>query len=422
MNKFKPLPISATPKLEPESSMLLLVSKQTDNGYISGHITLNDIKLFVSDEEVIPDKYEDLPKNIRNVFHEIHVSTMGDNAGHAISPYNLDSFDFTARDNDGLLNGNYRSLWDEGRYSRGTYKVVDCDEISVFGQSVRCHVGSNPLVPNYLQGLDVRKSDITRLYGESPMKVNLFDSFAGGYYPWGNVEVRALLQRKWSLFTNSSKNEDITDGWDVISRDEWLQLICQAPRYHGDVFKDIKDFFFYSPTYKPLGVDNELFKSKDISGLSFYPAGLCENIADANIRPLQVHYFGQCAVYASKRVKFEDQAYLTGFFQDTPTYGSGVWVNYWLAWGGNLRYSRIKTPAELGYKLVADKLIDKVVFVSSDWVNNDMNRYEELAVGAVRGTALRYANRSKRLFAKSYSEIVKETNEILSAIKIDGNA
>lgn len=424
----KIIPISQLTETNDINDMWVMVSKQVGGKWDSFRVPLSSISCTCTKEPLIePDRYEDLPKNERSVYHTI-VVVGSDPQVHALSPLDYDKFDSSLKDMDELQNGYYPYLH-VPPYTQpscvGTYKVLDCDEISVFGQSLRVHTSKNPSIGfGYMGGLDVRQSDLDsdKMFGSRKITLPDYDKISGGYYAWGNNEVRGLLNNKFVIYKDSTKKDVITQGWDIISRDEWLQLICQAPRHKPNQWDNIKDFFFGFSQNPVQNWDNHFLKYKNISGLSFFPSGVCQNVSEGYARPLLVNYFGTCAVFASKLKKFENQSYLTGFFENTPAYSTGVWVNYWLAWGGNIRYSRIKTPEELGYRLVSDNTEDKILFVPVDWVNENTNRYAELPVGGLRGTALRYANREHRIVTRSYSSILLETQTILSAIRTDGNA
>lgn len=400
-------------------------------------------KAFISEiyPGVKPDDYESLPKNKRTVYHRVmcmgyfgeYIST-----GHALNPYNYDNWLPDELDNDDLPNGNYEYTWvAPHRHAEGTYKVIDCDEISIFTQSMRVHTSRNPTVNfGYLADLDVRQSDLDGPYFFGERKCNLqeFDQLYGGYYPWGNNTVIAFFHPNLNnIYKDNTKAEDISEGWGVISSGEILQLIGQAPRKHNDFWKDIKDFFFASAEddYITNG-SRPLLNCANISGLTFTPGGIVQNIEAANAfnrQGVKVQNFGQMMTLATTKYKWERQAYLTTFNEDGNSIPHGVRLSYWLAWGGNVRFSRVKTAAELGYRLVADLEEDAVKFEDPTWTNTDTSRYIELITNSVastpdeqetsiqRGVALRYANRAKRVVTKSWSEIKAEAAELRAYVK-----
>ena len=85
----------------------------------------------------------------------------------------------------------------------------------------------------------------------------------------------------------------------------------------------------------------------------------------------------------------------------------------WLTTGHNsgVRYCRIKTVTERGYKLVVEG--NKVLVVDPSDSRADM------PIGIERGIALRYMNREHKKILRTYSAIQSEATELLSTIYIE---
>jgi len=217
---------------------------------------------------------------------------------------------------------------------------------------------------------------------------------------------------------------------------ELLQLIGQAPRHTGDFWTDVKNFFFASAEDDFITHGNKpLLNCENISGLTFTPGGIVQNLTAQNaFEPVvKAVNFGQTMTLLTTRFKFQTQAYLTTFNEGGNSLPGGVRIGYWLAWGGNVRYSRVKTAQELGYRLVVDLAEDKVNFEAPEWTNSDPSRYKELITNRdsstpysedtslERGIALRYANREHEIVTESWSTIVEEAQELRGYMDIDSN-
>lgn len=419
--------------------------------YIPAHITTNGVgsnrfnnALSATDKEFIsslyprldPDEYESLPKNPRTVFHYMDVWTY-DQPAHGVTPADMDNWLPNQMGHEGVADGFWyardgvQNMWILS--AQGTHKVVDCDEISFFAQPLRQTLGRNG--NQWLEGLDVRQSDLDgeRMFSSRVTDLNTYTSLYGSYYPWGVNTLWACFFPKgnsytnggsgFQLFTDNTKSIDITDGWGLPTTDIILQLIGQLPRHHelngtGNRWDDIRNFFFPDKNTDIItNASSPWFKLSDnsttqnISGLGLFPAGKLPN---ENVRPLGVVDFGTSHVMPT--FKRNGAISVTSFANaGSALHRQGLRISSLIAYahGGNIRYSRIKTAQELGYKLVIDEASDKILFVSPS------DPRQDIPVGILRGVALRYSNRDHRVVCKSYSEIREEAEQLTTSAILD---
>lgn len=392
--------------------------------------------------DVEPDRYEDLPKNERTVFHRQRCKGY-EKVYYGYSVLDYDIWVDDKKDPDGNPIGYYLDLEyditddmaeqlpkDYSQFCYGTYKVVDCDEISVFAQPFRIHTSLNRSLDyrgiSY-SGLDIRQNGIdNKLLPGLNVKLQNFDTIYGGYYPRANDQVTGLACKDhWDLFTDRSMSKNISEGWDVMSVQEFLQLVGQAPHYNTDIFENIKDFFCLDAKRDIVTSGGfSLTCRANISGLGFTPGGICEPTTDEGIyeQPVKVYAFGKISCLALKEKKFQFDYQLGGISDTTDIAGwtKGVYIckagtkNDTLAHGGNIRYSRTKTAEELGYRLYVDEKADRVLMIDLD---DDQPRLPELPTGLERGITLRYANRAERIIVKGWRNIQEEAKEISKIIQ-----
>ncbi|MBK5722452.1 hypothetical protein JGH11_16375 [Dysgonomonas sp. Marseille-P4677] len=421
--------------------------------YIPAHITTNGVgsnkfntALSQTDKEFIssiyprldpdPDEYESLPKNPRTVFHYMEVWTDYQPA-HGVTPADMDNWLPNQLDHNGQPNGFWyardgvQNNWIFS--SSGTHKVVDCDEISFFAQPLRQTLGRNG--NQWVEGLDIRQSDLDgeRMFQSKLTDLKTFMSLYGSYYPWGAYTLWGCFFPKgnnytnngsgFQLFTDNTRATDITDGWGIPTTDIILQLIGQLPRHHelngtGTRWDDIRDFFFPdaatdiitngSTSWFKLS-DNSI--TKNISGLGLFPGGKLPNL---DVRPVGVVDFGTSHVMPT--FKRNGAISVTSFaIDESGLHPTGLRISSLVAYahGGNIRYSRIKTVDELGYKLVIDEHSDKILFVSPS------DPREDIPVGILRGVALRYSNRAHKVVCESYSKIRHEAEQLTTSAIVD---
>ena len=426
MSELKPIKVTDLPDFEYSDDMYVLVSKKVGDVYVSGKLKLSSVACGCSKEPepptppvvdppvVEPDKYEDLPKNARNVFHSMVVRGYGSDyqLKSGLSELDYDSYSIEADDREGGK-GYYLST-NQPPYlgAVGTYPVIDVDEISVFAVPMRTHTGINTH-GSFCNGLDVRTSDIVRVIGFSSeyksYMLRDWDNLIGGYYAWGHAEIRGIFfPRNFQIFDKREDGRQLLSGYDVIKTEQLLQMIGQAPQDGNDLFTNIRDFLFTDND--PYYTGSPLNQGKNISGLNFYAAGDVQNSGSHNTRPCNIRDFGKCFTLATKRDD-TDQVYLTRFQLELQI--REIASTRAFAHGGNLRYARTKTTDELGYKLVIDG--DSILMVDVT------DTRENIPVGCLRGVALRYANRAERIITKSYSEIVSEAAQITALFSVNAN-
>ncbi|MFT4224334.1 hypothetical protein [Dysgonomonas sp.] len=422
----KPIPISKLKESALSGDMWIIVSKQENGKWKSYRVPLDEVKCKCDntpespepEPKHEPDKYEDLPKNKRDVFHVMTVrGYFGDyQLKSGLSELDYDSYSVNNKDREDIA-GYYEST-NKSPYigAVGTYPVIDVDEISLFAAPMRTHTGINTH-GSLCNGLDVQRSDIARITGitDSDNMIKDWDSLIGGYYAWGHSEIRGIFfPRNFQIYDKrEGADRKLLEGWDVIMTDQFLQVIGQAPQNGGDMFDNIRDFLFISKEEDIYNTNSYWNTGKNISGLNFYAAGDVQNSGSHTLRPCNVRAFGTCLAMTTKRVN-GDQVYLTRF-ETSPQQLREIGSTRAFAHGGNLRYARTKTPEELGYKLVIDSQNDKILFTSPD--DERLN----IPVGCLRGVALRYANRKEKVITKSYTDIVAEAAHISALFSINAD-
>lgn len=438
VKKLNLISISETEELEPADDMLLLVSQPLGNGmFKTGHITLGSIRCKCEGEDpqptISPDPYEALPKNARTVFHFMDVwDAATKQAAHGITPAEMDNWIEGRSDHEGNPDGfwNARDSVNANNWlftASGTHEVVDCDEISFFARPLRQTLGENG--NGHAIPLDIRKSDLSgeRMFQRDVATVKDYITTYGSYYPWGVVQLTACFYPQgnstipygagWYIYEDNTKNNDITNGWTLPTTDIMLQLIGQLPRHHeqngtGTRWNDIRDFFFCNQERDIINVINANWgHHANISEISLLPAGKLPNDSG---KPSQVEAFGTTHVMPT--LKRNGSVSLTSFaVNGSPLHQTGVRISSSVAYahGGNIRYSRVKTVEELGYKLVIDEPSDKILFVSAS------DPRENIPVGMLRGVALRYSNRKNNVVCESYSKIREEAALLMSSAIVD---
>lgn len=415
----KPIPISKLTESKFSDDMWIIVSRQEAGKWKSYRIPLDQVKCKCETPEpkILPDSYEDLPKNERTVFHSVYVMAYGNDQErlHCYNPLDHDLWDDSLNDDEGNPNGNYKGTGNG--VCQGTHKVVDVDEISMFAQPLHYTMGRNG--SQWSDYHVLYQNDINELFQGHEVPRNKFYEIYGSYVPWGdNTTIGMLYNSKLKLYKDRTKAEDITSGWGVLTSAELLQMLGELPRRNENRLDDIYDFFFINKENDVCtnGEIWDLTRRKNISGLSFVPAGKLQNSDFINQRPPRYDSFGTTQVLETKRDKNSNQVYLTSIVGNkdtspTPMHSAGVRISSTVAFahGGHVRYTRVKTPEELGYKLVIDEANDKVLFVSPD------DERENLPIGMERGIALRYANRSERVVTRSWSEIQTEAAELMTS-------
>ncbi len=367
-----------------------------------------------------PDDYDTLDKNVRFVFHHMTVRGYGEHyeSKSGLSECDYDIFNPMLDDRDGQPNGYYVST-NQPPYigAVGAYKVVDIDEISVFAQPLRIHTGQNSH-GSYCNGLDVRMSDVRALMPDAPIRsLTEWDNCIGGYYAWGHTQVHGVFFPYSFDIYKSRDDQTLIEGFDIITTAQLLQIIGEAPQPDDDYLKNIYDFIFVDKTNdvsdNPVTQYNKFSGAKNTSGFSLFPSGSVQNTDSHATRPMNVYMqdFGNRLALITKRDPSLSQVHIT-YLQKSPDIRE-IASNRAFAHGGQVRYARTKTASELKYKLVVEG--DKILFVSPS------DSRADLETGIVRGVALRYANRGKKVITKPYSEIVGEANEISSLFSINTN-
>lgn len=345
---------------------------------------------------VEPDRYEDLPKNKRDFWLYMYVYGYDENRGilnNSITPLDMDSWDSSALDMDKKPNGYFtfnttkETESPDMKYATyGTRSLIDCDEITIMSNPVNFLSGANATGSQPF--LDLRQSvlDGSKMFGSRKTDLRTYVNHWGSYLCRGNNRTVGLFQPNqdhYHMYTDDTKMTEITEGFDLPSTGEILQLLGQLPRYNelngtGDRWDDIKDFFFADATADPI--NGGWLNSKNISGIGLTPSGLMQNASptakDPNYEfnaPTIINGFGTASCFPSKSTKFSHWYHtsLTMFtLKDSTVYPTqGVLINteHASAWGGQVRLSRIKTAEELGYRLIVDELNDKVEFKDKDY-------------------------------------------------------
>lgn len=77
--KHRPIPISKLKENTISSDMWIMVSRQEGGKWKSYRVPITDFKCDCEtpQPQIKPDKYEDLPKNERTVFHSVYVMAYG---------------------------------------------------------------------------------------------------------------------------------------------------------------------------------------------------------------------------------------------------------------------------------------------------------------------------------------------------------
>ena len=237
--------------------------------------------------------------------------------------------------------------------------------------------------------------------------------------------------------TGGTVTQGATKGiWRVPETNDVLQLIGQLPKHHeinktGDRFDDIKAFFLAKESDDPIKripdpVGNNWYND-NISGLGLLPNGKLQSRPNKTENRLNPDHFGVASIFATFRssgnrgigytVISLNRSRNTTDINDSnvvPYNFAGMAVaSNWGADGHNaaIRYCRVKTAEEKGYKLVIEG--DKVLVVDPTDSRADM------PIGMERGIALRYMNRKHRVVLRSYSQIQTETTELLSTLSIE---
>lgn len=418
----KPIPISKLKESALSADMWIIVSRQEGTKWKSYRVPLSEVSCKCDntpkppEPTPEPDKYEDLPKNLRDVFHVMSVRGYGADyqLKSGLSELDYDTYSIAHQDREGIA-GYYEST-NKSPYigAVGTYPVIDIDEISVFAAPMRTHTGINTH-GSLCNGLDVQRADITRITGvaDSDNLIKDWDSLIGGYYAWGHSEIRGIFFPRDFAIYNKREGEDkqLLTGWDVIMTDQLMQIIGQAPQNGGNMLDNIRDFLFISPEEDIFNTGTYWNSGKNISGLRFYAAGDVQNSGSHTLRPCNVRAFGNGMTLATKRGD-GDQVYLTRL-EDSTQHLREIGSTRAFAHGGNLRYARTKTPEETGYKLIIED--DSILMVDTS------DERENIPVGCLRGVALRYANRAQRIITKSYTEIAAEAAQISALFSINAD-
>jgi len=260
--------------------------------------------------------------------------------------------------------------------------------------------------------------------------------------------------------TNSAKAGTL-GTWVVPYTSAILQLMGQLPRHHelngtGNRFDDIKDFFLADADYPtrllghsvtpPGSVGNAWYSSptnnRNISGISLMPNGKREGgeignpgiIPPANwVNSFNHSHFGVAAMFNMwkdngtpawftlglgnsknlNRWNPADQDYTGG--QVTP-YNTANLVSIASNYnntghGSGIRYCRVKTVEERGYKLVVEG--NDILMVDPTDIRQDM------PIGMERGVALRYTNRENRKVLIKYDVLQAEAAQLMSSLIIE---
>lgn len=437
-------------------------------------------------DNILPDPYESewVPKNTGLVMHELHCSLGGtfNQTSANITPGNYITWltDQTA----GNVTDGFWPSWTISKYvidAFDKFNTIETDEIAWFTRNLTYHTGLNGNgYAGYYLTTDAIKN-ATFFDSTDVPNVNDFLHLYGGYYPWGDVSVRAVYYPttvrdgsyngnigfkvydisegnvqpvfdtvdstyrstynivNWSSMNNVTGGEaeygtNKTGVWKVPETDEILQLLGQLPRHHeingtGTRWDDVLDFFLIdsdSDTIKripdPIG---DSWYHANISGLGFVPNGKWQSTAVSGQTQINNDHFGVAAVFATMTnsgsvgktmIAMDNSRNLTDIYGSNvvPYNFTGVAVaSNWGATGHNaaMRYCRIKTVAERGYKLVIEG--NKVLVVDPSDSRTDM------PIGIERGVALRYMNREHGVVTESYSTIQTEAAALLSTVLVE---
>lgn len=333
----------------------------------------------------IPDPYEKGKEGKVHIW--IDESTNGEWTGITFLAYDFDKMQ------DRNINTGFQK----------TYKTIGVGEYDYTSENLqalyRSRMGMNY---NWLNWDEANIAAMTKSYDprstESPLKVNDFRNTYGNWFTLLPMASAYLYPEK-RIFRDQ-ENGTIQEGWTLPTIADIMQIIGQAPST-GNINTDVLNFIGASQGDVPSNHQSDWYHDyKNISGLTLTPLGSREpeegNLATS---------FYTFKLLSKLRLKDSNES--TFAFYRAGSYYSPKDYHY-----TQVRYCKVKTDAELGYKLYIDNCNDAVVM----YPYNLTTKLTELPKGLERGIALRYANRSQMKIYRKWSEICREADQIRKAI------
>lgn len=297
-----------------------------------------------------------------------------------------------------------KATGEEWGFVQGTYKTIDIGEHTYTSENLKTSYrwlwGSNLL---WLNWTDENIAGITKSYDprsdEKPLSVTEFQKYYGNWFTLIN-EATSYMTPDYREFRNT-KGGDIQEGWDLPSLTDMAQLIGQAPLKKGTILENVLDFVAAGDQENPNNVETEWNIFSNTSGLMLTPLGSRNPGQDE----LSKH------IYAHKKlskIKLREWEQTFTFFVDYIAFSP---KDYHYT---QVRFCRLKSDEELGYKIYVDKCNDAVILM--DVKDSPDSEIPELPKGLERGIALKYLNVNTGVVIKTWNEIQEEAKEYRVAI------
>ena len=276
-------------------------------------------------------------------------------------------------------------------------EVVEVDEIYFTRTSLPLDYGSGTNHdPSWLNWLGYTDDMAKGFTGDKLNKLQLLN-YVGG---WGYFFEEGT--RAWNIpnLITCQSNKLGNAKLVVPSYRYYEQVICQSPVTSPDIMQRFIDFAFMSEEENNLEIAHSMV-GKGTSGLNLFPLG-----SKGNAKGATPYGFGWSCMLACN-----DGWERFNVLKEAVGGVKGLAFNNG-AHGLQVRLALVKTPEELGYRLYEDYDNDKIVMLSV----NEPTSLPELSIGGLRGVALRYANREKKVITKPLSFIIEEYSEIANQI------
>jgi len=282
-----------------------------------------------------------------------------------------------------------------------------------------------------------------RVFDISPGQVQpYFDTVDQAYRSTFNILNWQGKSPDWTAMKNvtggtADYGSHKTGVWKVPETNVILQLIGQLPRHNeingtGNRWDDVLDFFLINREADPIkripAPIGDNWYHKNISGLGFLPNGKFQSRFEGQTVVNPDHFGVAACITTFKSTGNHANGHTMiamGTSRNTtdiqgnpvaPVTWTGMSVSsIWTipGHGGGLRYCRIKTVEERGYKLVVDTGSDRVLVTPPDDPRTD------IPIGLERGVALRYMNREKKRVVQKWSTIQAEATALAGTVTIE---
>lgn len=270
-----------------------------------------------------------------------------------------------------------------------TYKTVDIGEYTWTAENIRLKSA------NY-SWMNFSQKEIDEKLGNNTLAVSQFEDVYGTWTTLYDRQVSYL--DRFSVYDR--KDGALQEGWSLPTMTDFSQLFGQAPII--DETNPITNIlYFLGANQKDVPASHTLdwFKYSNTSGFTMTPLGwrinqqqpyggeLWENFGVESIIRLKEPYKGRLHFNLSEQIK------LTEFYHFSQA-----------------RYTRKKTEAELGYKLLVDIQKDSVLILPASQQCSE--GLLELPNGLERGITLRYVNKDSQTILRTWTQIQKEGQDI----------